>query len=80
MKPIAFLLLAFFLVAIPPALSQDANYWLIQTHSDYNNGSYSLALQDIDEYLDLNSSEPQIALTSSSSWTAPMLKPTTTEP
>ncbi len=57
MKSIAFLLLAFSLVTIPPAVSQDANYWLIQTQSDYNNGSYSLALQDIDEYLDLNSSD-----------------------
>jgi tetratricopeptide (TPR) repeat protein len=57
MKSIAFLLLAFFLVTIPPALCQDANYWLLQTHSDYNNGSNSLALQDIDEYLEMNSSD-----------------------
>jgi tetratricopeptide (TPR) repeat protein len=57
MKSIALLLLAFFLVTIPPAVSQDANYWLSETQSDYNNGSYSLALQDIDEYLDLNSSD-----------------------
>ena len=57
MKYIALLLLAFFLVTIPPAVSQDANYWLIQTQSDYKNGSYSLALQDIDEYLGMNSSD-----------------------
>jgi tetratricopeptide (TPR) repeat protein len=57
MKSIALLLLAFFLVTIPPVVSQDANYWLIQTQSDYKNGSNSLALQDIDEYLELNSSD-----------------------
>jgi len=39
--------------AIPTAAGEDANYWLSQTQSDYRNGSYSLALQDIDEYLDL---------------------------
>ena len=42
---------------ILPAMSQDANYWLAQTESDYNNGSYSLALDDIDEYLEINSSD-----------------------
>jgi len=57
MKYIAFLLLAFCLATISPVVGQDANYWLSQTQSDYNNGSYSLALQDIDEYLDLNSSD-----------------------
>jgi tetratricopeptide (TPR) repeat protein len=57
MKFIAFFLLAFSLATILPATSQDANYWLIQTQSDYKNGSYSLALQDIDEYLEQNSSD-----------------------
>ncbi len=57
MKSIVFLLLAFCLATISPVVGQDANYWLSQTQSDYNNGSYSLALQDIDEYLDLNSSD-----------------------
>jgi tetratricopeptide (TPR) repeat protein len=57
MKSIAFLLLAFSLATILPAMSQDANYWLSQTKSDYNNGSYSLALQDIGEYLGMNSSD-----------------------
>ena len=57
MKFIAFFLLAFSLATILPAMSQDANYWLIQTQSDYKNGSYSLALQDIDEYLEQNSSD-----------------------
>ncbi len=57
MRSIAFLLLAFCLAAIAPAMGQDANYWLSQTQSDYNNGSYTMALQDIDEYLDLNSSD-----------------------
>jgi len=57
MKPIAFLLLAFSLATILPVGCEDANYWLSQIKSDYNNGSYSLALQDIDEYLDLNTSD-----------------------
>ena len=57
MKSIVFLLLAFCLATISPVVGQDANYWLSQTQSDYNNGSYSLALQDIDEYLDLNPSD-----------------------
>ena len=57
MKTIALLLLAFSLVAVLPATSQDANYWLAQTQSDYNNGTYSLALDDIDEYLAINSSD-----------------------
>ncbi len=57
MKTIALLLLAFSLVAVLPAMSQDANYWLAQTQSDYNNGTYSLALDDIDEYLAINSSD-----------------------
>ena len=57
MKSIALFLLAFSLVTILPAMSQDANYWLAQTESDFNNGSYSLALDDIDEYLDINSSD-----------------------
>jgi tetratricopeptide (TPR) repeat protein len=57
MKSIAFLLLVFSLAIIPPAMSQDANYWLSETQNDYNNGSYTLALQDIDEYLGVNSSD-----------------------
>jgi tetratricopeptide (TPR) repeat protein len=57
MKHIVFFLLALSLAAVSAAAGQDANYWLSQTQSDYNNGSYSLALQDIDEYLDINSSD-----------------------
>lgn len=51
MKRISFLLLALFLSTVLPAASEDANYWLVQTKSDYQNGSDILALQDIDEYL-----------------------------
>ena len=39
MKHIAILLLALSLAVIMPAMSQDANYWLAQTASDYSNGS-----------------------------------------
>jgi tetratricopeptide (TPR) repeat protein len=54
MKSIAFLFLAISLAIILPAVGQeDANYWLSQTQRDYQNGSDSLALQDIEEYLDL---------------------------
>jgi tetratricopeptide (TPR) repeat protein len=57
MKSLAIFLLALSLVSILPAMSQDAQYWLAQTESDYNNGSYSLALDDIEEYLEINSSD-----------------------
>lgn len=39
------------------AEGQDAAYWLDQTARDYANGSYSLALDDIDNYLEHNSSD-----------------------
>lgn len=51
MKCIPFLLLAFSLAATLYAAGQDANYWQVQAHSDYQNGSSFLALEDIDEYL-----------------------------
>lgn len=57
MKPIAPLLLAILMLAIPVAMSQDAEYWIAQTKSDYSNGSYSLALDDIDQYLLINQSD-----------------------
>ncbi len=57
MKTIALLLLAFSLVTVLPATSQDAKYWLAQTQNDYNNGTYLMALDDIDEYLAINSSD-----------------------
>ena len=57
MKFIASLLLALFILAIHPAMSQDEDYWISQTKSDYHNGSYSLALEDIDEYLKINESD-----------------------
>lgn len=53
MKSIAFLLLAFSLAAIISASGQDANYWQAQAVSDLQNGSSTLALNDIDEYLAL---------------------------
>jgi len=51
MKTIVLLLLAISLVTVLPAMSQDAKYWLAQTQSDYNNGTYLQALDDIEEYL-----------------------------
>ena len=57
MKYLPLLFLVFSLAIIMPAIGLDANYWLTQTASDYGNGSYSLALQDIDEYLNINSSD-----------------------
>ncbi len=56
MKPIASLLLAILMLAIP-AMSQDAEYWISQTKSDYYNGSYALALDDIDQYLKINQTD-----------------------
>jgi len=62
-------ILAIFLLAVSTALCQgadqdddmdethDAGYWLAQTESDYNQGSYSQALDDIDEYLNYNSTD-----------------------
>jgi tetratricopeptide (TPR) repeat protein len=57
MKTIVLLLLAISLVTVLPAMSQDAKYWLAQTQSDYNNGTYLQALDDIEEYLNINSSD-----------------------
>ena len=51
MKSIALLIIALSLATTVLAAGEDANYWLAQTQSDYQNGSYSLAVQDIDEYL-----------------------------
>lgn len=54
MRRISFLLLALlalFLSVMLSGATEDANYWLVQTKSDFQNGSYILALQDIDEYL-----------------------------
>lgn len=57
MKPIASLLLAIMMLAIPAVMSQDAEHWISQTKSDYYNGSYSLALDDIDQYLKINQTD-----------------------
>ena len=58
MRHFVLLLLSILLAAAAmPANGQDAKYWLAQTASDYQNGSNSLALQDIDEYLDLNATD-----------------------
>lgn len=57
MKPIAPLLLVILMLAIPVAMSQNAEYWIAQTKSDFSNGSYSLALDDINQYLNINQSD-----------------------
>lgn len=57
MRHIALHLLTISLAIVMTGTGQDADYWLAQTASDYRNGTYSLALQDIEEYLDLNSSD-----------------------
>ena len=57
MKPIASFLLAILMLAIPAAIGQDAEYWISQTKSDYYNGSYALALDDIDQYLNINQTD-----------------------
>ena len=51
MRSVALLIIALSLATTVLASGEDANYWLAQTQSDYQNGSYSLAVQDIDEYL-----------------------------
>jgi tetratricopeptide (TPR) repeat protein len=55
MKYLAILILALGLAWI--ADGQDAAYWKAQTASDYANGSYFLALDDIDSYLEQNSND-----------------------
>jgi len=57
MKPIASLLFAILMLATPVVMSQDAEYWLAKTKSDYYNGSFSLALDDIDQYLRVNQTD-----------------------
>jgi len=57
MKPIASILLVILMLAIPAVMSQDAKHWISQAKSDYYNGSYSLALDDIDQYLTINQSD-----------------------
>jgi tetratricopeptide (TPR) repeat protein len=55
MKYLALLILALSLAWT--AGGQDAAYWLSQTARDYSNGSYSFALDDIENYLEMNSSD-----------------------
>jgi tetratricopeptide (TPR) repeat protein len=55
MKYLALLVLALSLAWT--ADGQDAAYWLGQAARDYSNGSYSLAIDDIDNYLEQNSSD-----------------------
>jgi len=55
--PLSLSLLAISLAVIMPATAEDASYWLSQAASDYRNGSNSLALQDIEEYLEQNSTD-----------------------
>ena len=57
MKLLALFLLAILMLAIPVAMSQDAEHWITKTKSDYYNGSYPLALDDIDQYLKINQSD-----------------------
>jgi tetratricopeptide (TPR) repeat protein len=55
MKYLALLILALSLAWT--AGGQDAAYWQAQAVRDYFNGSYSFALDDIENYLEMNSSD-----------------------
>ncbi len=55
MKHLALLILALSLAWT--AGGQDEAYWLTQAARDYSNGTYPLALDDIDNYIEMNSSD-----------------------